>query len=348
MPSVLLIKMSSLGDVVHALPAVSDAAEHGYTFDWVVEEAFQDIPALHPAVARVLPIAWRRWRGDLKASREEMRAFRSELRAKRYDYVLDSQGLIKSAVVARLARRPLVPRGRRGFSHTVAREPWAAFAYTRGYPVPREQHAIERQRALFAHALDYGASGIPDAGIRARTANNRQVVLLHGTTWASKHYPEPMWLKLAELVQEAGFEAVLTYGNDEEHDRGLDISGKSGATLHPKVSIVELAQVLANAALVIGVDSGLTHLSAALGTPTYGLYGATSGELTGVRGLASGYMQASLPCSPCLDQDCVKYTGDPKLWQGIRVAPACLATVPPEAVWAEASALVRETIEVGP
>ena len=142
---ILLVKTSSLGDVVHALPAVTDALAQGYEFDWVVEEAFADIPRMHPGVDRVIPMAWRRWRKDLKQSRGQMTAFRAELRSREYDLVLDAQGLIKSAIVTHLARG-----ARAGFSHTSAREPWAAFSYQNRIRVPKGGHAIDRQRRLFA------------------------------------------------------------------------------------------------------------------------------------------------------------------------------------------------------
>ena len=142
---ILLVKMSSLGDVVHALPAVQDAVQRGHEVDWVVEEGFADVARLHPGVRRVLPVAWRRWRRDLAASGEEMTSFLSTLRERQYDLIIDSQGLIKSATVALLARG-----ARAGFSHTSAREPWASFAYRSKIRVARTLHAIDRQRLLFA------------------------------------------------------------------------------------------------------------------------------------------------------------------------------------------------------
>ena len=205
----LLVKMSSLGDVVHALPAVTDAAAAGVRFDWVVEEGFADIAAMHPAVDRVIPIAWRRWRKSLLdaggASRAALGEFYAALRAGHYDVVLDSQGLIKSAVVAALARGP-----RSGFSHTVAREPWAAFAYGARHLVPAGQHAIDRQRQLFAATFGYELPEVSLSGIEQNGARKREVVLLHGTTWATKHYPETMWCALAQSVVASGYTPVVT------------------------------------------------------------------------------------------------------------------------------------------
>ncbi len=332
---VLLVKTSSLGDVVHALPAVTDASLQGVTFDWVVEEAFADLPAMHPAVDRVIPIAWRRWRRSLRASREQMRRFAEELRSVEYDLVLDSQGLMKSAAVSLLAR------GRRaGFSHTTAREPWAAFAYGDRHMVARGQHAIDRQRQLFAAAFDYPVPLETFSGIEQMQTRSREVVLLHGTTWATKHWPLPMWQALAAKVVAAGLTPVVTWGNDEEAARARRIAEVDGVQMIDRLPLADLAERLARAALVVGVDSGLAHLSAALGTPTLGLYGPTDAVLTGCRGGNTTVLQASTPCAPCLDKQCRRYAGEPVTFAGQAVEPPCFATLNPDRVWQAAEALL--------
>ena len=331
--------MSSLGDVVHALPAVTDASVSGAQIDWVVEEAFADIPALHPGVHRVIPIAWRRWRKDLRAAKAEMRAFFRELREQRYDIVLDSQGLIKSAAVA------LFTHGaRHGFAFTVAREPWAAFAYQQGHAVATGQHAIERQRLLFAQSLGYELPDTPAlSGLETKSNLSQQVFLLHGTTWPSKHWPLMMWQALAKLVVAEGYEPVVTWGNADERERAEAIASASGATLLDRQSISELTGKLANAAAVIGVDSGLAHLSAALGTPTVGLYGPTNSVLTGCRGLRSVCLQAQLSCAPCLDKTCRRFVGESLRWQGQLVQPPCFAQLTPQQVWRQTQQLMAES-----
>ena len=336
---VLLIKMSSLGDVVHALPAVSDAAAHGITFDWVVEEAFADIPALHPAVHQVIPIAWRRWRKNLKASGAEMSAFRETLASNTYDLVIDSQGLIKSALVSVLNRAV-----KHGFSHTCAREPWAAFFYGKGHRVERGQHAIDRQRQLFAAALgySYNPEQLPDIGATIQASErNKQVFLLHGTTWATKHWPPMMWQALAQQVSAAGYEPVLTWGDDVERQRAQQITQASGARLQDRTALKLLAPQLAQSAGVIGVDSGLTHLAAALGTPTLGLYGPTDGVLTGCRGSRAQVLQSSFTCAPCLSSTC-SYRGASQQWQSQEVTPPCFAQLTPSVVWQQAQDLMRQ------
>ena len=334
---VLLVKMSSLGDVVHALPGVSDAvAALGaeLTFDWVVEEAFAAVPARHPAVADVIPVAWRRWRRHLRAGRGEMRAFAGRLRQRRYDVVLDAQGLVKSAVVTMLARGGV----KAGLSRDSAREGVASLAYRRQVAVPRAQHAIDRIRALFAGALGFpSAAGPPEYGIRGapsagRGPATRRCLLLHGTTWQSKLWPLLFWRAIAERAAGEGYEVVVPWATPEERVRARAIAGVTPAQVLDRLSLAELADELAAAALVVGVDSGLAHLAAALEVPTVVVYGSTSSALTGVRGSRVRNLQADFACSPCLSRVC-RYQGPGRTWEGEPVVPACYATVTPEAVW---------------
>ena len=328
MKRALLIKMSSLGDVVHAMPAVSDAAAAGWQFDWVVEEAFADLPARHPSVARVLPIAWRRWRKSLLASRAEMKQFRAALREQVYDVVLDSQGLIKSAAVARLARGA----ERVGYDGASAREPLAARAYHRGVAVARAQHAVTRQRQLFAGALGYEFAGPERYGLESGESDAAPVCLfLHGTTWDSKHYPEALWQALIELAAADGYQVALTFGNEVEAARAERLAAHPAAVVWPKSSIAELVARIAGVRLVVGVDSGLTHLATALGVTTVGLYGSTDASLTGCRGPNARARSVVFECAPCLNQTCRFPAADHGL-----IYPPCYETLTAKEVWREA------------
>ena len=336
---VLVVKMSSLGDVVHTLPGVTDAARalgDGVRFDWVVEEAFAAIPARHPAVDRVLPIAWRRWRRDLRRHRPALMEFVRHLRGERYDVVLDAQGLIKSAAVTMLARGVI----KAGLSRSSAREGAASLAYRRRVVVPKGGHAVDRLRRLFAVALDYPApSGEPDFGLVRPPQASGRCVLLHGTTWESKHWPERFWIDLARRAG-ADFEVVVPWGDDVERSRAERIAAAAPARVLPRGPLEALTEELAGASLVIGVDSGLAHLAAALGVPTLVVYGPTSSALTGCRGERARNLQADFPCSPCLARHC-RYRGPPKRVDGSAVEPACFSTLTPELVWHTAGALVR-------
>ncbi len=277
---VLLIKTSSLGDVVHALPAVNDAAELGFEIDWVVEEAFSEIAELHPGVSKVIPIAWRRWRKSLFSSYKEIREFRRELTNNHYDICLDSQGLLKSGVCSLVSNS----NSRVGFDYDSAREPLASLIYHKKILVPRGLHAIDRQRRLFSKALNYPLSGEPDSGIKQTSRAKKQIFLLHGTTWESKHWPLDSWIRLATKANSYGLEVLVSWGNeDERRDAEMIVAG-SGATLLPKMALKKLVSRLSESQVVVGVDTGLMHLSAAIGVPTLGLYGPTSAELTGCRG----------------------------------------------------------------
>ncbi len=341
---VLLVKMSSLGDVVHTLPAVTDAAAalDGVVFDWVVEEDFAAIPARHPAVAEVVPVAWRRWRRRLPRHRRDLRDFVRHVRARRYDLVLDAQGLVKSAAVTALARGGV----RAGLARGSAREGAAALAYGRRLAVPRDLHAVDRLRRLFAAALGYPCPDLPPRfgiagppGPAADAGGAPRCVLLHGTTWESKQWPVPFWRQVARQAGGAGFDVVVPWGGEEERVRAGQIATESPARVLEPTTLEAMIRELAGASLVIGVDSGLAHLAAALDVPTLTLYGSTSSALTGCRGTRARNLQASFPCAPCLRREC-GYAGPVQIRQGETVSPACYADLPPERVWQAARELV--------
>jgi heptosyltransferase-1 len=336
----LLIKTSSLGDLIHTLPALTDAARAlpELRVDWVVEESFSEIPYWHPAVRWVIPIALRRWRRRPLRSLlgGEPKAFLDCLRRLRYDRVLDAQGLLlKSALIARLARGHRV-----GLDRSSAREPLSALAYQERIRVPRQQHAIERNRQLFAQALGYDCpDGEPDYGLRGPVPAGVEVaprlVFLHGTTWPTKHWPEEYWCELARLASTAGYQVRLPWGDAREMARAERIAAAVPAGLVlPRLSLSEMAAELAAAAGVVGVDTGLCHLAAALEVPAVTLYGATRPELTGTRGPDQLHLLADFPCAPCLKRSCA-FTGD------TQVEPACFASLTPALVWRTLQPLLR-------
>ena len=341
---VLLVKMSSLGDVIHALPAVTDAAARGVEFDWVVEEAFAPIVRRHPGVRKVLPIAWRRWRKRLWTERGSLDGFLRDLRTDSYDLVLDAQGLLKSAAVTTLARG----RNKTGFGFTSAREPAVGFFYGRRVTVPRDRHAVDRLRLLFARALGYpDPTGSADFGLIRQAPAQRgsgevgRCLLLHGTTWPSKHWPERMWRSLAETLAAQGWEVALPWGDDEERERaGRIAGGLAGVRVLEPLPLDGLVDLISAVDLVIGVDSGLVHLAGACGTPTVGLYGATDPVLTGCRGGRVINLQSDLHCAPCLKRQC-GYRGEPLRWQDEVVSPPCYARLTPGRIRDEAMKLLE-------
>lgn len=281
MPAVLLVKTSSLGDVVHNLPVVSDIMRYlpDARVDWVVEEGIAEIPALHPGVRRVFPVAMRRWRRHWfsRAMWREIATLVRALRTERYDVVLDTQGLLKSAVIATLARGPTAGQDWRS-----AREPLAALFYRHAFAVARDRHAVTRNRELAASALRYKLeSSVPDYGIQV-TANAqapselpaRYAVCLHGTARAAKRWPRTHWVELCRLLADRGLVPMLSWGNVAEYDeaRAIAASAAGADVFEKRLSLGELPAILNNAALIVGVDTGLVHLAVALDRPTVAIY----------------------------------------------------------------------------
>lgn len=287
METILLVKTSSLGDIVHNLPVVGEVLRERreVAVDWVVEEAFAAIPRLHPGVTDVIPVAIRRWRDGLGrgSTWREIRRFVHRLRAKRYDAVIDTQGLFKSALITAAARGT-----RYGLDWASSREPLRVF-YDRTFGIPWTLHAVERNRTLAARALGYDLSPHPGYGIHARAASfpwhmlERYVVLVHATSAASKLWPEASWIELGARCLQRGLGCILPWGSEGERARSARFAAElRGAVMPPALTFDELAGLFAGAHAVAGVDTGLTHLAAALGVPTVGIYCATDPSATGL------------------------------------------------------------------
>lgn len=331
---VLVIKTSSLGDIIHTLPALSDAQKNipDISFDWVVEEAFQEVPAWHPAVNRIIPIALRRWRKHswnvLKNG--EIRTFIKTLRQEKYDAIIDAQGLLKSVALTVLARG----HERIGLSWQSAREGIASLFYQKRVVVPWEEHAVTRTRVLFAKGLGYNLPdtvadyGIDLSRLPVTQSQNSYYVFLHGTTWATKHWPEVYWIALAKNVARAGFGIKLLWGNEVEFARANRIQhAVPEAFVAPnKYTLSEVTAVLAGALGIVALDTGLGHLAAALGVPTVALFGPTDPKQSGTMGLNQVHLAANFKCAPCYNRICT-YTGEKQ------VEPACFATLTPEKVF---------------
>lgn len=295
---VLLIKTSSLGDILHTLPALTDAAHYmpEISFDWVVEQSFAEIPSWHRQVNRVIPIAWRNWRKNIfKSSHQnEIKQFYQKLRSESYDRIIDAQALVKSALIARMSRGV-----RYGLDFRSARESLATLFYQKRVTVEFKQHAILRMRQLFALCLDYPVPACePDYGLNdyfsASTDHlSHQILFFHGTTRQDKEWPEPYWRRLAHYCVESGMTVLLPWGNETEKKRAERIAEKSAAIkVLPKSNLTDLARVLLAVRCVVAVDTGLGHLAAALNVPTVSLYGPTDPEMIGACGKNQYHLRA--------------------------------------------------------
>lgn len=302
MPDILFLKTSSLGDVVHHMPAVADVRRHypDARISWVVEEAFAPLLGMHPMVERVIPVATRRWRRAPLDPRtwREVAAARRELRADAHDLVIDTQGLLRSALIARSVRGP-----RHGYDRESIREPLAALFYDVRHRVERAQHAIARNRALTAAALGYAPDGPPDYGLASirPTGGARTAVLLHGTTRATKEWPVTHWQELAKALSAQGFSLALPSGSAAELDRSREISKGIEAELLDRLPLDAVARRIAAATVVIGVDTGLMHLAAAFGVPLIAIFtGGSDPRLTGPVGAGPITILGQNGAIPCV------------------------------------------------
>ncbi|MCD6048434.1 MAG: rfaC [Gammaproteobacteria bacterium] len=329
---VLVIKTSSLGDIIHTLPALTDAAQHfpEIEFDWVVEGAFQEIPRLHSHVKKIIPIYLRKWRKNLFSAqtRQEIKIFLKTLRDTKYDLIIDAQGLAKSAWIARLAKGVSL-----GLDWKSARESLASIFYQRHVTVNFQQHAIVRMREIFAKALNYPLPTTAPVGLdkdrfpKPEDAPNNYVIFLHGTTWLNKKWPIEYWQALGKKIVEKDITVLLPHSNEEEYQDALRIQQNDPhIQILPKQTLTQMAGWISHARAIVAVDTGLGHLTAALGTPCVSLYGPTNPALTGTLGPNQIHLSAKFPCAPCLQKNC-HYRGN------IQTFPACFTTIPPETVW---------------
>lgn len=340
---VLFVKLTSMGDLIHALPAMTDAACQipGISFDWVIEKSFSEIAAWHPAVDQVICTAHRQWkkRPWNYCLNGEIPNFLRTLRRKKYDIIIDGQTNMKSAIVTRLACG-----SRHGLNRVSAREWLAPMAYQHGYFVNKNMHAITRLRLLFSEVLQYSFEETqPDFNIHHYPfpqldfeLPKRYLVFVHNASWSSKLWPKHYWRQLLQLAVEAGYHVVFPWGNEVERLRAIDISeGYSQAQVLPYCTLSQQAKILQHSCGAICSDTGLSHLAAALNIPALTLYGSTSARLIGTTGLHQQHLISSFTCTECYQVQCCFNNQKP-------AEPFCQLALNPKTVWQTATRLIRE------
>lgn len=345
MKRVLLIKLTSLGDLIHALPALSDAqdARPGVEFDWVVDENFQEIAGWHPAVRGIITTNHREWRGALAKAETHGSISKtiSQIRASEYDLVIDGQGNFKTALLSLFAKGP-----RAGFDSRSVREWVAHLAYQRRFAASKNAHAIERLRRLFASALDYPMPvSAPDFRIQRNKfvrpkidLSGDYLVLVHNASWKTKLWPERHWIDLIGKCIQAGFRVLLPWGNSREEARAKRLAIRPEVEVLPRLSLSEIGYVMERAKACVCMDTGLSHLAAALDVPAITLYGATDSGLIGASGASQTHLKSDRFCAPCQSKTCRYSSGD----------NPCLEQITPERVFGELLRLAGPAIRQVP
>jgi heptosyltransferase I len=335
MKKILLIKITSMGDLIQMLPALTDAANAlpGIQFDWLAEESFKEIPRLHPTVDKIITLPYRLWKKGLRQGGiqwNEIKQFLTQLRNQQYDMVIDAQSNIKSALVTLLAKGM-----KYGLDGKSVREYGANFAYHKKININRRQNHAERMRQLMATFLQYTKPQTPaDYGINQQQLPTldfhlpeKFIFMTAISSSRERLWPEPFWQAVISDVLLSGYEVILPWWSKEEQERVLRLKQNDPRVhLIPPLNLTQKASVLAKAVAAISLDTGLAHMAAALNIPNVSLYGPTSAKLTGTVGKKQIHLSASGPsCAPCVRTKC-NYQGDSQY------KPACLETITPKQV----------------
>ena len=325
-----------MGDLMHALPALTDAANAipDIEFDWVVDQAFADVPFWHPKVQRVIKTAHRQWKKQpIQAFRDgQLSRFYRELNAENYDVVIDLQSNLKSAVVSWLRKGEV-----HGLGAAYCREKPAYWAYKHQYSVKMQQHSIEKMRQLMAQVLNYSQPTMPaDYGVDLAKCplpeiefdlSKRYLFFVHNASWKTKLWPSAHWQQLVEMATDQGYAVLLPCGSDLEYEQAQAIAAvNDNAYALPKLSLNDVAALMCRADGAICSDTGLAHMAGVAGIPTVTIYGATDTGLIGTYGEGQQHVESDFECAPCYKRECPRS-------DSINGEPVCMENIGPETVW---------------
>ena len=282
---ILIVRVSSLGDVVHNMPVLADIHRHypDAIIDWVVEESYVGLVRLNKHVNEVIPFALRRWKKNLFSSsvRKEFSLFLNQLRSRSYDYVFDTQGLIKTGLVMGLAN--VTKNGMKiGLAHKTdgsGYEPLSRIFHDKSISVEKHIHVVQRGREIVARALGYTVDTPPDFGLTVPDEHPQWLpsepyaVFFHGTSRDSKKWPRQNWIEIGQLLEKSGLNILLPWGSAQEFDEATSLATSlPNSKVLPRLSIMDAALLTGKAGFVVGVDTGLSHLAAAYDKPTVQIY----------------------------------------------------------------------------
>ena len=308
---ILLVKLSSMGDIFHTYPAISDlkSVYPGARLEWLVDRQFAEIAAWHPGVDEIHPLPLRALKKNrnlvLKKSISDLLG---RVRMRHYDFIIDAQGLIKSAWLTRQMKGL-----RCGYNHRSIREKLATLFYQKRFSVSKEQHAITRIRQLFAKTLNYEDSleSLPEQGLKQSdwqkpaAAPEHYGLIFPGTTWLTKHWPLKHWRTFLQTSKHQ-IPLFIGWGTESEQKNAMEMSdqGQLATVFDFRLDFEEMASWIAHSDWVIGVDTGFVHLANAMQIPVIAIFGPTSPQHTGVTGDKSRNIAMRLPCFPCRRKTC--------------------------------------------
>jgi len=340
---VLIIKLTSMGDLMHALPALTDAVKAipGIEFDWVVDKTFSEVPLWHPAVKNVITTAHRQWKKNIIQSWREglLSQFNQKLNKNDYDLVIDLQNNMKSATVSWFYKGDV-----HGFDKGYCRERFAYKAYKHRYAIPENQHAINRIRQILSQALAYPlVDSPPDYGTNFEQYDlpelnfvlpEKYLIFVHNASWLSKIWPLTSWQGLINKVVDHGYSVLLPCGTDEEQQRAQQIAAvNEKAHALPRLTLNEIAALTYRADAAMCSDTGLAHLAAVAGTPAQTIYGATDTDLIGTVGRHQHHIVSEMNCAPCYKRTCPRP-------EAINGEPVCMDEISIETAWHRLKAIL--------
>jgi heptosyltransferase-1 len=284
--NILLVRVSSLGDVLHNMPIVADIRRRfpDANIDWVVEEGYVSLVRLNREVRHIIPFALRRWRKNLrdKAVRAEIGAFFRRLREVEYDYVFDTQGLLKTGVIMGAARirkggqKVGLANGSEGSGY----EGISRIFHTKSIPLDPRTHAVARGRLVAGAALGYAVDTPADFGLPDVSPNEPRpdwmpaepyAVYFHGTARDAKKWAPANWIALGREL--APLTILLPWGSPKEKAEAEALAAAiPNARVLPQLPMADAVMLARRATLAIGVDTGLTHIAAAFSRPVVEIY----------------------------------------------------------------------------
>lgn len=286
---ILIIRLSAIGDIFHTLTILPDIRKvfKDVQIDWLVDESFVEVTKLSPLIENVIPIPLKKWKKSKLSYLPNLIKYKKSLPKVNYDYIIDTQSLIKTALLSKFLFNGEIY----GLDRKSAREPLASLFYDYKYNVNQDNVAVIRLRGLIAKIFNLNHN-LRKFSFDVKTKpylpnfDSKYVLFLHGTSKENKKWAIDNWVELSQwIISNTDKQIVVTHSNDSEYQFTKDLKDKlnsSRLTIIDKLKFAEFADVVKHASLVVGVDTGFTHLANLLHIPTIAIYQASDPNYVGM------------------------------------------------------------------